>query len=75
MKDIIREYVIGWHQYAKDTQLYLYSPAISGKAEVLIQCLGKVMDWMRVNKFKINPDKTGAVFGWFIYTERNLPSP
>ena len=50
------------HQYADDTQLYLSLLFKSEEAIlVLDQCLMSVMDWMRMNKMRLNPDKTGVL--------------
>ena len=47
------------HQYVGDTQLYLSFSSNPGEAvAVLNQCLSTVMDWMRANKLRLNPDQT-----------------
>ena len=46
------------HQYVDDIQLYLsLSPKSEEAVSTLNQCLVSVMDWRRVNKLKLNPDK------------------
>ena len=46
-------------EYADDTQLYFsFSSSSGGAVDVLNQCLGVTMDWLRANKLKLNPDKT-----------------
>ncbi|KAF7239551.1 Ceramide synthase 3 [Varanus komodoensis] len=57
--EVIRRFRLWSHQYADDTQLYL--SLLTNPAEavaVLNRCLAEVMDWMRANKLKLNPDKT-----------------
>ena len=50
------------HQYTDDTQLYFSFSSSSGEAvDVLNQCLGATMDWMRANKLRLNPDKTDVL--------------
>ena len=57
--EIIQNFGIWCHQYADDTQLYLSLPPKSEEATLpLDQCFASVVDWMMVNKLKLNPDKT-----------------
>ena len=57
--DVIRRFGLRSQQYADNTQLYLSFSTNSGEAvSVLNLCLDLIMDWMRVNKSKLNPDKT-----------------
>ena len=54
---VIRSFGLS-QQYADDTQLYLSFSTNPGEAvSVLNSCLDLIMDWMRVNKLKLNPDK------------------
>lgn len=47
------------HQYEDDSQLCLSFPSDPREAvEVLNQYLKSVMNWMWVNRLKLNPDKT-----------------
>ncbi|XP_061477657.1 uncharacterized protein LOC133382019 [Rhineura floridana] len=56
---VIRSFGVRCHQYADDTQLYFFFSPSSGEAvDVLNCCLTAIMDWMRANKLKLNPDKT-----------------
>lgn len=56
---IIQGLGVGCHQYADDTQLFISLPTHSREAvEVLELCLEAVGVWMRVNKLKLNPEKT-----------------
>ncbi|KAF7247602.1 Cytosolic 5'-nucleotidase 3A [Varanus komodoensis] len=57
--EVIRRCGLRNHQYADDTQLYLSFSTNAGEAvAVLNQCLAEVVEWMRANKLKLNPDKT-----------------
>ena len=57
--EIIQSFGVQCHQYASDTQLYLSLPPKSKEAaSALGQCLVSVMDWVRMNKLKLNPNKT-----------------
>ena len=57
--EVIWRCALRCHQYADDTQLYLSFSSNPGEAvAVLNQCLSMVMDWMRANKLRLNPDKT-----------------
>ncbi|KAF7237674.1 Structural maintenance of chromosomes protein 1B [Varanus komodoensis] len=57
--EVIRRCGLRNHQYADDTQLYLSFSTNPGEAvAVLNRCLAEVMEWMRANKLKLNPDKT-----------------
>ncbi|KAF7251907.1 Polypeptide N-acetylgalactosaminyltransferase 16 [Varanus komodoensis] len=56
--EVIRRCGLRNHQYADDTQLYLSFSTNPGEAvAVLNRCLAEVMEWMRANKLKLNPDK------------------
>lgn len=47
------------HQYADETQLYCSVSANPQLGEEILECcLEGFGDWMRVNKLKLNPDKT-----------------
>ena len=64
---VIRSFGVRCHQYTDDTLLYYSFSSSPGEAvdvDVLKQCLGATMDWMRANKLRVNPDKT-EVGGWF----------
>uniref|UniRef100_A0A8D2KSV3 Reverse transcriptase domain-containing protein n=1 Tax=Varanus komodoensis TaxID=61221 RepID=A0A8D2KSV3_VARKO len=57
--EVIRRCGLRNHQYADDTHLYLSFSTNPGEAvAVLNRCLAEVMEWMRANKLKLNPDKT-----------------
>ncbi|KAF7242038.1 putative RNA-directed DNA polymerase from transposon BS [Varanus komodoensis] len=68
--EVIRRCGLQNHQYTDDTQLYLSFSTNPGEAvAVLNRCLAEVMDWMRANKLKLNPDKTevllvGGLSSW-----------
>ena len=56
--EVIRRFGLRSQQYADDTQLYLSFSTNPGEVvSVLNLCLDQIMDWMRVNKLKLNPDK------------------
>jgi len=61
--DIVRQYNMGYHFYAADTQLYLSFNSLSGddKAYSVAQvesCVRDIDHWMSCNKVKLNRDKT-----------------
>ena len=60
---IIRNFLISFHMYADDSQLYKsVSPNIEEDqltAAIQLQnCTSEISDWMNRNKLKINEDKT-----------------
>ena len=47
------------HQYADDTQLYISFAPTTGDAVLSLQrCLEAVLQWMRENRLRLNPDQT-----------------
>uniref|UniRef100_A0A803TWX2 Reverse transcriptase domain-containing protein n=1 Tax=Anolis carolinensis TaxID=28377 RepID=A0A803TWX2_ANOCA len=57
--EVIQSFGVRCHLYADDTQLYYSFPPKSKEApRILDQCLAAVLAWMRVNKLRLNPDKT-----------------
>ena len=61
--DIVRQYNMGYHFYADDTQLYLSFSSLSGddQAHSVAQvesCVRDIDRWMSRNKLKLNRDKT-----------------
>lgn len=59
VKEIIQRFGIWCHQYADNIQLYFSLPPKSEEAaSSLDQCLISVIDWMRMNTLKFNPDET-----------------
>ena len=56
--EIVQSLGVRCHQYADDTQLYF---SITSKSEEpvssLDQCLVSLMNWMKVNEQKLNPDE------------------
>lgn len=55
---VIQKHELGWHQYAQDTRLNLMLPAdLKEAAENLNHCLEIVLDWMKANKLRFNPNK------------------
>lgn len=56
---IIRSFGIGCHQYADDSQLYISLSKFPGHAvEVLNCCLAAMVNWLKVNILKLNPERT-----------------
>ncbi|XP_015274014.1 PREDICTED: uncharacterized protein LOC107116590 [Gekko japonicus] len=59
LEKVIGMFELWCDQYVEDTQLYHTLPPHSEDAvDVLNWCLESVTGWMRVNKLKLNPDKT-----------------
>ncbi|CAI5766632.1 Hypothetical predicted protein [Podarcis lilfordi] len=61
LSGIIQSFGVSCQQYANDTQLYFSSTFAGVAMYVLDCCLALVMDWIRANKRKLNPDKTEAL--------------
>ena len=56
---VIRGCGASCHQYADDTQLYISFLPTAGDAVLSLQrCLGTILQWMRANGLRLNPDKT-----------------
>ena len=53
--EVIRRFGLRSQQYADDTQLYL---SFSTNPGVAVVVLDSIMDWMRINKLRLNPDKS-----------------
>ena len=61
--DIARKYHLGSHVYVDDTQIYLAfyqnDPTSAPLAINSIEsCISEIHDWMRLNKLKLNDDRT-----------------
>ena len=57
--EVVRRFGLRSQQYADDTQLYLsFSTNLGVAVAVLNLCLDSIMIWMRVNKLRLNPDKS-----------------
>ncbi len=57
--NIIRKYVISFHCYADDTQLYISTiPDKTSKLSKLTECVKNIKDWMTNNFLLLNSDKT-----------------
>ena len=61
--DIVRRYNMGFHFYADDTQLYLSFDSLSGEGQAsavhsIEACASEIDEWMRLNKLKLNSDKS-----------------
>ena len=61
--DIVRQYSMGYHFYADDTQLYLSFNSLSGDDQAysvaqVESCVRDIDRWMSCNKLKFNGDKT-----------------
>ena len=64
--DICRKYHIKFHGYADDQQLYCsFDPKNRQDSSVAISrledCISSVRSWMRVNRLKLNDDKTEVI--------------
>ena len=64
--DICRKYHIKFHGYADDQQLYCsFDPKNTQDSSVAISrledCISSVRSWMRVNRLKLNDDKTEVI--------------
>ena len=60
--DIVRQYNMGYHFYADDTQLYLSFNSLSGDDQAysvaeVESCIRDIEHWMSHNKLKLNRDK------------------
>ena len=54
---------MGFHFYADDTQLYLSFDSLSGEGQAsavhsIEACASEIDEWMRLNKLKLNSDKS-----------------
>ena len=54
---------MGYHFYADDTQLYLSFDSLSGEGQAsavhsIEACVSEIDEWMRLNKLKLNSDKS-----------------
>ena len=63
VEDIVRRYNMGFHFYADDTQLYLSFDSLSGEGQAsaihsVEACASEIDEWMRLNKLKLNSDKS-----------------
>ena len=54
--DIVRRYNMGYHFYTDDTQLYLSFDSLSGEGQA--SAVYSIEAWMRLNKLKLNSDKS-----------------
>lgn len=59
---IIRRFGLWCHQY-DETQFYFsFLPNFEKAVDMLTWWLGSVMGWMRINKLKVNSDKTQVLW-------------
>ena len=59
--NIVRKYNMGFHFYADDTQLFFDFRSGEGEASTVNSieaCASKIDEWMRLNKLKLNSDKS-----------------
>ena len=74
--DIVRRYDMGFHFYADDSQLYLSFDSRSGVAQAsgvaqIEACASDIDNWMKVNKLKLNSDKSELL----VISSRYRPRP
>ena len=74
--DIVRKYDMGFHFYADDTQLYLSFDSLSGEGQTsavqsIEACVSEIHEWMRLNKLKLNSDKSEVL----VISSKYRPSP
>ena len=57
---IAQRHSLGVHSYAKDTQLYCHSKAMTSQAIIVrvASCIEEIDEWMTSNRLKLNTDKT-----------------
>ena len=66
---------MGFHFYADDTQLYLSFDSLSGEGQAsavhsIEACASEIDEWMRLNKLKLNSDKSELLVINFKYRPR-----
>lgn len=61
--EIICRFGIGYHQYAGDISL---SRSPTNVVKVLNHCLIAVVEWLKANKLKLNPDKMEVMEGRYL---------
>ena len=70
--DIVRQYNMGYHFYADDTQLYLSFSSLCGDDQahsvaLVESCVRDIDRWMSRNKLKLNRDKTELLSATLIF--------
>ncbi len=62
LRNIIRKHGVGFHCYADDTQLNIYSrPGETHQIEKLVECIVDIKNWMTNNFLLLNSEKTEAL--------------
>ena len=74
---IIRKLNIRYHLYASDTQLYgsLYPNELPDLINRFEHCIAEVNTWMKVNKLKLNDEKTEVILLGNNSFTKHIPSP
>ena len=78
--DIVRQYNMGYHFYADDTQLYLSFNSLSGDDQAysvsqVESCVRDIDRWMFCNELKLNRDKTELLVMYRSNRSFNIPPP